>query len=73
MKLEVPSSSGKKKPKDLRVSADFQLGPRTAEWGRLMDRLMSPVLQGKDQDFVGTADGYDCSDLLDGDKEPAQE
>ena len=69
----MPSSSDKKKPKDLRVSADFQLGPRTAEWGRLMDRLMSPVLEGKDQDFVGTAEGYDCSDLLDGDKEPAQE
>ncbi len=57
----------------LRITADFQFGPTTAEWRRLMDRLMSPVLEGKDQGFVGTADGYDCSDLLDGDKEPAQE
>ncbi len=72
-KGQCGKAAKKGKPADLRVSADFQLGPTTAEWRRLMDRLMSPVLDVNDHDSGGTADGYDCGDLLDGDKEPARE
>ena len=81
MKLPVPAgeTKGHRRPasqegdsEDLRITADFQLGPTTAEWRRLMGRLMSPVLDEADQDFEGTTQDEDCNGMLNGDR-PVQE
>ena len=55
---------------DFIVDAVFQPDPMTAEWRRLMERRMSPVIEGDDQDPNKT---NDCHDSLPEGREPAQE